>query len=235
VDEDRKTWIRASKLYRQLTKGGEHPDHVESRIAIYLRNADLKARASARWESDARFPAKAWRSCPEDAEGGIVPAWVWRLEKNILEDRAQWRFIANRFLMTKTLKPRRRVMMRGVEFFIPDLERLMPNAFLTDHKPAHKGTGRGKRPHVGVDWDAILAPYWAKAKQGRLGDLIGATHVRGAAVSLKNLIVNDLDDSKETPGDSTIFRKIAPILKLDRERFRAPTVMPKETIETNES
>lgn len=152
---DASEWLPAKKVLEALTADGRNPAEVETMLALYLRNGSLHAYAEAIWRSDERFTTPAWKSCPDDAVGGPVPLKYWRLEKAISEDRLQWRFVANRFLATTRLKPRRRIMMRGVSFSITDLQKLQPKVFLSTPAKRKRGPNAdiGKRDAV---WLALL-------------------------------------------------------------------------------
>jgi hypothetical protein len=212
-------WVRASTVYRVLLATGENPFLVENRIAAYLRNGDLKARAKYIWVSDERYTSAAWRSRPEDAEGGDVPTSIWRLEKNIAEDRSQWRLVVSALLMTKTIKPRRRVMMRGVEFLLSDLQNLLPKSFAKG-VPAEKFPGKKYRPGD----EEVYGVYRRAAEKGRLGDLIGmSTDAHGANTELRNMIIDDhWDGDVESAPVSTLYRKIADIIELDIKQKAKP-------------
>jgi hypothetical protein len=126
---DASEWLPAKKVLEKLTADGRNPAEVETMLAAYLRNGSLHAYAEAIWRSDERFTTQAWKSCPDDAVGGPIPLKYWRFEKAALEDRSQWRLVANRFLATTRLKPRRRIMMKGVSFSVADLAKLQPHIF----------------------------------------------------------------------------------------------------------
>lgn len=186
-------WLKASQVLKLLTADGRSPAEVEAMIAAYLRNGQLRAQAEKIWESEERFTTQAWKSCPPDAEGGPIRTLDWRREKNILEDRAQWRFVANRFLVTKTLKPRCRIMMKGVSFNLYDLKKLQPKIFGT---PGPK-TRRGRPPEIekrDAAWEEALEVILEKIEalpiirsQAELGDDIkkGAVTPNGDSVGEK--------------------------------------------------
>lgn len=127
--EEADEWLPARRTLAALTADGRNPADAEAMIASYLRNGHLRACADQIWRSDERFTQNAWKSCPPDSIGGPIPRMYWRYEKAIIEDRAQWRFVADRFLVTTRLRPRRRIMMRGVRFNLHDLQILQPISF----------------------------------------------------------------------------------------------------------
>ena len=144
-DGDELDWIKPSDARRLLMSKGHAPQDVEKMFFLYLRNGDLRAKAAAIWKSDERFTTTAWKNQPEEVSSGPIPVAYWRKEKAIEEDRSQWRIPANQFLATVRLKPRRRIMMRGVRFYLPDLKRLQPQVFgETSAKPK-----RGRPPELG--------------------------------------------------------------------------------------
>ena len=166
-------WIRARDALTQLTAKGENPVQVMDMLAAYLRNGQLSARANAIWTSEERFTKDAWRSAPEDVQGGDIPTRYWRLEKNMIEDQKQWRWVADRFLVTTRMRPRKRIMMRGVEFSLDHLSQLQPKYF---NPPASKP--RGKPPEIDkrdAGWsvvvDLLLAGRLNRARFPRQTDL----------------------------------------------------------------
>ncbi|MEG8038753.1 hypothetical protein QP166_05095 [Sphingomonas sp. LR60] len=142
-------WIKASEVRRTLMRSHHNPADIENMLALYLRHGDLRAKASAMWKSDERFTGDAWKKKPDLVDSGPVPQRYWRMEKAISEDRQQWRVSVSRFLATTRLKPRRRFMMEGVRFYLPDLKRLQPQIF----GPSETKPKRG-RPEDGSKRDA---------------------------------------------------------------------------------
>ena len=175
---DASEWLLARKALEALTADGRSPAEVEAMLASYLRNGFLRAHAEAIWTSDERFTTQAWRSRPDDAVGGPVPLKYWRFEKALIEDRAQWRFVADRFLVTTRLKPRRRIMMKGVAFSLTDLRKLQPSTFssLPEKRKRGPNADLAKRDAlwlalVGVLFDGAQ-PASAWQTIGELGDEI---------------------------------------------------------------
>ena len=190
-DVDELDWIKPSDARQTLMAKGHEPQDVEKMFFLYLRNGDLRAKAAAIWKSDERFTTAAWKNQPEEVSSGPIPVAYWRKEKAIEEDRSQCRIPANQFLATVRLRPRRRIMMRGVRFYLPDLKRLQPQVFgETSAKPR-----RGRPPELDkrdVAWRAVLTVI-CDHLDAPINSLRGITGLSGDAKDL-------IDDADHSPG-----------------------------------
>ncbi len=203
-------WIMPSEARRLLMSKSQNPADIEEMFALYLRHGDLHAKAEAMWKSDERFTADAWRTEPEDTISGPVPQRYWRQEKAIVEDRSQWRISANRFLATTRMKPRRRIMMRGVRFFLPDLQRLQPVFFGSEKVKAKRG-----RPVETVKRNAA----WKAALEYILNQTTGNVEIPSIEALALNL--DQLCEGSNKPSDRPSDHQIRPVASAAHEVLRS--------------
>ena len=135
-----KDWIDAKEAWETLLRNGENPVSAGETLAGYLRFSDLRARASLVWISEEKELKKAWKPIPEDADRDVeLPRTFFRSHKDWARDVSNWRWPTSSFHVTTRMKPRRRRMMRHVQFNLADLKKLQPEIFAGGKKRGKRG------------------------------------------------------------------------------------------------
>ena len=107
---------------------------AKSTLADCLRDGVLRARAEVVFESRERKIDAAWAALADDedddddeAEPGpiAIPPQTWRRSKDWRGDQVDWRWPYNNFSVTTTATPFRRQLLKTVEFFREDVDRIV--------------------------------------------------------------------------------------------------------------
>jgi len=160
------SWIPASEALEIMTREGESPIDAGETLATYLRFGKLKARAAFVWSSEEPELRKAWKPIPDDAQKDVeLPTKAWQSHKDWARDVSDWRWPFSSFHVTKRMKPKKRKMMRHVEFNLHDLKKIQP-AYFSDKKRAGK---RGPAQDV-IKRSLVWGELFEMALSGQLTD-----------------------------------------------------------------
>lgn len=132
-NSDVRTWIAADDAVKRYAKWRGGKKAVRDALASGLIDGEIRARAQVKERSREHSIKKAWASnaAVRAKKASLPPAEIplskklWRSSERWFFDREEWRWAGNRFSVTYARKPRRRWLIRGVEFALEDVKRVL--------------------------------------------------------------------------------------------------------------
>lgn len=205
---DTTSWLSAKDAVKQFAVANGGPASVKAILADYLRDGELRARATRLWRTEAVGLSAAWRSCPPEhgSPSDIVgPLYIeikpltWRASKRWIADQADWRWPFNKFSITDRLKPKTRTMIEGIEFPLEDLENLLGKG---NQKINRKGVG-GRKTDL-EKWRNFWHEIIVISKSGQLN----TEHFSHQAALIAHIEVL-ISDAIARPGETALKEEVS--------------------------
>ena len=133
--ESEQVWIKANDAIESYAHFFGGKKALRDLLAEGLRDGAIRSRARIKGKPAEKSIRKAWRLYPQALtpffELPTTPVALskgfWRSSERWNDDKSEWRWVANLFSITYKEEPRRRWLVRGVQFALSDVK-----AFLTD-------------------------------------------------------------------------------------------------------
>lgn len=165
-NDDGVAWFSAIEAQEFLEGHFGGSTKAKRRIADLLWEGRLKARAREIWKSETEKLGTALRIPPAESRirrNVTIERQIWRSTKRWKGDQFRWRWLEGDFFITSRKEPKRRYILKGVEFAAADIEKI-----LTLGKKSSKPQKASGPPVRAEAWTAFWHGLIDLAQSGRL-------------------------------------------------------------------